>query len=301
MKKPKDSRKKDKRGSETDTDFQAESEEDSEAEPVLSDNDAAKELGEARPRGAPTSKILSSTPKPPAVVMQRKPPPPFVHGGVKINLASSEAHDVPFRSTESNSLNLTTAVAPQPLPRNVKSHDTVVKTFQRVKLPTRSPLEPTYGSFSNHLCPACHKNHPQGACELKVAGVEHCGLCGLAHFGYSRTCPHIKSETQVREMLLALKSSPEKKELVEAAVKYLRGVKGTLVQQKKKDREKAEALKSGVPLPMPAIGRPPNPGQQKSQQKTFVAPPANMNGMPYNQVSASPVLAWVSSHASPVP
>jgi hypothetical protein len=40
-------------------------------------------------------------------------------------------------------------------------------------------------------------------------------------------------------MLQALKNSPEKKELVEIAAKYLRGVKGTLVQQKKKDRERA--------------------------------------------------------------
>jgi hypothetical protein len=54
-------------------------------------------------------------------------------------------------------------------------------------------------------------------------------------------------------MLEALKSSNESKELVDAAMKYLRGVKGTLVQQKKRDREKAAATaqNGGVPPPAP--------------------------------------------------
>ncbi|KAF2258008.1 hypothetical protein CC78DRAFT_538119 [Lojkania enalia] len=114
-----------------------------------------------------------------------------------------------------------------------------VKPFVRAQLPIRSPLEFTMGQYNYQMCYACRQQHPLGACPLKVAGVEHCGLCGLAHFGHGRTCPHIKSETQVREMLEALKNSPEKRELVEAAVKYLRGVKGTLVQSKKKNKEKA--------------------------------------------------------------
>ena len=117
-----------------------------------------------------------------------------------------------------------------------------VKPFQRAQIPIRSPLDLTHRQYQNHLCPACRQQHPLGACQLKAAGVEHCGLCGMAHFGQGRTCPHIKSETQVREMLQALKNSPEKRELVEAAVKYLRGVKGTLVQQKRKDQQKAALL-----------------------------------------------------------
>lgn len=108
----------------------------------------------------------------------------------------------------------------------------------------------SYSPYINHICPACHQHHPRGACTLKVAGVEHCGLCGLAHYGHSRTCPHIRSETQVREMIEALKRSPEDRELVDTAVKYLRGVKGTLVQQKKKDREKA-ALATGHSTSLP--------------------------------------------------
>ncbi|RII05200.1 chromodomain-helicase-DNA-binding protein 4 [Alternaria sp. MG1] len=152
-----------------------------------------------------------------------------------------------------------------------------VKPFARAIILIRNPLEPTYGAPGIHICPACHKNHPSGACELKAAGVEHCGLCGLAHYGHSRTCPHIRSETQVREMLEALKNSPEKKELVDAAIKYLRGVKGTLVQQKKRDREKA-ALAKGQPVPPPTyagIGRPP----KNAYSRPHGALNGSMNGM----------------------
>jgi len=56
-------------------------------------------------------------------------------------------------------------------------------------------------------------------------------------------------------MLQALKSSPEKKELVDLAIKYLRGVKGHLVQQKKKDKERSAMQAAGIPIPGPS--RPP--------------------------------------------
>jgi chromodomain-helicase-DNA-binding protein 4 len=60
-------------------------------------------------------------------------------------------------------------------------------------------------------------------------------------------------------MLEALRNSNEPKELVDAATKYLRGVKGTLVQQKKRDREKAAAIANGTlpPTAGPATSRPP--------------------------------------------
>jgi chromodomain-helicase-DNA-binding protein 4 len=54
-------------------------------------------------------------------------------------------------------------------------------------------------------------------------------------------CPHIKSETMVRLMLEMLRQSPEPRELVEAAAKYLKGVKGHLVASKRKARELMEA------------------------------------------------------------
>jgi chromodomain-helicase-DNA-binding protein 4 len=65
-------------------------------------------------------------------------------------------------------------------------------------------------------------------------------------------------------MLEALRNSNEPKELVDAATKYLRGVKGTLVQQKKRDREKAAAIANGTLPPTTDASklRPPpgNPG-----------------------------------------
>lgn len=90
--------------------------------------------------------------------------------------------------------------------------------------------------------------HPQGACPLKIAGVEYCGLCGLAHYGIQRVCPHLNSETQVREMINAVRNSAEPPHVVEAAMKYLRGLKGNLVQAKKKKKEKAMGI---VPGPGP--------------------------------------------------
>ncbi|TKA69138.1 hypothetical protein B0A49_06317 [Cryomyces minteri] len=72
-----------------------------------------------------------------------------------------------------------------------------------------------------------------------LAGVEFCNLCGIAHYGESRTCPHINSETQVRAMLEALKHSTEEGRLVKEAKRYLTGVKGSIVQRKKQLRERA--------------------------------------------------------------
>ena len=46
-------------------------------------------------------------------------------------------------------------------------------------------------------CLACKTFHPQGQCPLKLAGTEMCNLCGIAHFGFNRTCPHLQSEVQV--------------------------------------------------------------------------------------------------------
>ena len=81
-----------------------------------------------------------------------------------------------------------------------------------------------------------------GWCRLKVAGVEHCGLCGLAHVGHGRTCPHLNSEAQVATLLASLKESPEPTELVEQATKYLRMIRGDLAQRKRtQERKQQEA------------------------------------------------------------
>ncbi|CAO2655961.1 Nn.00g047640.m01.CDS01 [Neocucurbitaria sp. VM-36] len=300
IKKP-DKRRKTKTGSESDTDFQADTEDESEPEPSIPEIDAAKELDNARRRstttianstlykqnGAGASRLSSSSAsKFPSITVTLPNPTKQAlqhpRGSVKVNPAPVKASQA---SSHQASHRITTPSAPlaHTALQAANTNGSAVKPFQRANMPIRSPLEPTYGSFSNRICPACNRNHPQGACDLKVAGVEHCGLCGLAHFGHSRTCPHIKSETQVREMLEALKNSPEKKELVDAAMKYLRGVKGTLVQQKKRDREKAELLRSGAPLPTPAIGRPAknlNPNQMQRPPYATQGHTVTGNGVP---------------------
>ncbi|KAG8625334.1 hypothetical protein KVT40_007085 [Elsinoe batatas] len=111
--------------------------------------------------------------------------------------------------------------------------------------PTNGPIITT--------CVACDNMHAQGSCPLKKAGLERCNLCGLAHFGHARICPHINSETQVRAMLDALKQSPEQGPLVREARKYLTGVKGTLVQKKKLEEEKRRKEVAGMEGPFQHI------------------------------------------------
>ncbi|KAJ4339411.1 hypothetical protein N0V95_007789 [Ascochyta clinopodiicola] len=249
-------RKKKRSDSEGDTDFQAESDEDTDVEAEAPEADVQQELA------APIQQHKVG-----GLAHQPSYPP---KGGEKLRLTDQAApvpvQRSPVRPTKQKtsgkpqvSSTITVTKATKPTLKKDAQEPTVislisppaspkltptssVKPFVRAHIPIRSPFESTNLSHMNRTCPACHKQHPSGACELKAAGVEHCGLCGLAHYGYSRTCPHIKSETQVREMLRALKSSPEKKELVDLAIKYLRGVKGTLVQQKKRDRERAAGM-----------------------------------------------------------
>jgi chromodomain-helicase-DNA-binding protein 4 len=259
-------RKRHSAGSESDTDFQAETEVESEGEPeAASALEVEKELGTQRRRE--TTTITTATPSKQngeGVSMSRlpsKPSPKVVPPklaahlptfGFKATLQVTKHGKASSRPAPTDTIDLT---SPSPI---VSTNRPKIKPFKRAQIPIRTALESTYGSHGNKVCPACRKQHLQGACELKISGVEHCGLCGLAHYGHSRTCPHIKSETQVRAMLEALKNSPEQRELVDAAMKYLRGVKGTLVQQKKRDRDKAATLANGgvPPAPVPTASRP---------------------------------------------
>lgn len=79
-----------------------------------------------------------------------------------------------------------------------------------------------------------------GWCRLKLAGVEHCGLCGIAHVGHGRTCPHLNSEVQVATLLGTLKESTEPSELKDKANKYLRMIRGDLVQRKRFQERKSQ-------------------------------------------------------------
>nr|XP_001389337.2 chromatin remodeling complex subunit (Chd3) [Aspergillus niger CBS 513.88] len=127
-----------------------------------------------------------------------------------------------------------------------------VHAFQRVPQQDLPPpldgnVEPV--PHQGPPCIACNRVHVVGHCRLKMAGVEHCPLCGLAHYGYSRTCPHLRSDTQVSRMLAALKESTEDRELVQLAKKYLNGIRGDLAQRKRKQASKAASSLTNHGIP----------------------------------------------------
>lgn len=109
----------------------------------------------------------------------------------------------------------------------------IVAPFQRVNLDIDTPASLGASPPDRLVCFACNKSHTPGQCRLKSAGVEHCGLCGLAHYGSGRTCPHLRSETQVTRMLEALKHSQEDPHLKNLAKSYIGGIKGSLAQQRR--------------------------------------------------------------------
>lgn len=139
----------------------------------------------------------------------------------------------------------------KPLKTTKLIYTPTAKSFRRAKIvwpthiPQDAPLPGDEDEDPAHPvvhCIACSTWHRGGYCPLKLAGPESCNLCGLAHFGVGRSCPHIRSETQLRDMLAALRQSPEPKHLIDLAKKYLTGVKGTIVQGKKIKAERAAQL-----------------------------------------------------------
>ncbi|KAE8349867.1 PHD/FYVE-zinc-finger like domain-containing protein [Aspergillus coremiiformis] len=134
-----------------------------------------------------------------------------------------------------------------------------VRPFERVNSITNADLALSTAGMDGYMenrpsCLACNQNHPVGSCRLKLAGVEHCGLCGLAHFGHARTCPHLQSDTQVARMLDALKRSTEDPELILQAKKYLTGIRGDLAQRARKQASKAAI--DGPPGATPTASNP---------------------------------------------
>lgn len=115
-------------------------------------------------------------------------------------------------------------------------------------------------------CVACNERHPVGYCRLKLAGVEHCGLCGIAHFGYARTCPHLQSEDEVRKMLEALRRSNEPRDLVKEAKRYLYGVRNDFSKRRRTAMLANAMPNQGGPTPSNAGAGAVTPGPQQQGQ-----------------------------------
>lgn len=110
---------------------------------------------------------------------------------------------------------------------------------------------------SRQPCFVCNGLHAEGYCPVKLAGVEYCGLCGIAHYGagFSRNCPHLNSVTQCRAMLETLKSSAEPQAHIDQAKKYLVGVVGNLNRKKKLKEINSSNAKNTMPVPIPPNGQ----------------------------------------------
>ncbi|KAN0080601.1 PHD/FYVE-zinc-finger like domain containing protein [Elaphomyces granulatus] len=117
------------------------------------------------------------------------------------------------------------------------------RPFQRVDVSQIGPPRLDGSSDFNPSslpCLACYRRHPVGYCPLKLAGVEHCGLCGIAHMGFQRTCPHLHSEAQLDLMLESLKESTEAKDLVDQARHYVRDVRRDLARKKRQSSKASD-------------------------------------------------------------
>ncbi|KAH8701920.1 PHD/FYVE-zinc-finger like domain-containing protein [Talaromyces proteolyticus] len=174
------------------------------------------------------------------------------------------------------------------------------RPFKRVDPTKPSSLDGNLDGASSRYterllpCIACGAMHPVGYCPLKLAGVEHCGLCGLAHIGYQRTCPHLNSEEQILVLLQALKQSTEPKALVDQARHYLYMVKGDLVSR----RKKAETAAAGR-LPNSSSSAPQPPSYTINRPPyQYLAPPqpsARITPSSFIQFGIGPLPSTISS------
>lgn len=101
-------------------------------------------------------------------------------------------------------------------------------------------------------CIACKSIHKEGYCPLKLAGPEKCNLCGIAHFGHARVCPHIASVTQLRAMLDAIKQSTEPADVKAVAKSKITGILGDLNQRRRRAAE-ASAQKNALSTPQNGV------------------------------------------------
>ena len=113
---------------------------------------------------------------------------------------------------------------------------------QQMTSPQPTQLTPRSANASTLAkgCLVCSRPHAPGQCPYRAAGVEHCPLCNIAHYGRGPICPHINSETQVMAMMTTLRESAEDPVLVAEAVRYLRGRLGELRRKKRQAKKEEE-------------------------------------------------------------
>ncbi|KGO64129.1 Zinc finger, PHD-type [Penicillium italicum] len=114
------------------------------------------------------------------------------------------------------------------------------RVFRRVESPPPVATRDTDGAQAAFPpCVACQRHHIPGRCPLRLAGVEFCGLCGLAHWGGRRACPHMQSGLQITRMLEALEKSTEAPSLISGAKRYLQGILKSVARSARDERKKA--------------------------------------------------------------
>ncbi|KAL8862594.1 MAG: hypothetical protein Q9178_001092 [Gyalolechia marmorata] len=154
--------------------------------------------------------------------------------------------------------------------------------FRRAHVPQPQPYDSAAQSFPingfdgthnaavvNH-CLACGTIHLQGSCPLKFAGVEYCGLCRQAHYGFGKrkACPHLHDLGQCYLMLEAIKQSEDSRELKDQVKKYLVGIIGNLRHEQKLTEEKKRES-----LQQQGQAAPSRPPLHTPQAHVYPAPP----------------------------
>ncbi|RJE23625.1 hypothetical protein PHISCL_04039 [Aspergillus sclerotialis] len=176
------------------------------------------------------------------------------------------------------------------------------RRFRRVADPsTVQPPESTRVGMDGNIerpvvCFVCKKLHPIGFCSLKTVGVEYCGLCGIAHFGHARTCPHLSSEIQVARMISALNKSKEDPKLIAEAKKYVQGIRGSLAQQR---RRREAGSSSRLNNTNDGTPRQPGPSSMHPSQYSFGSGQHPSPAQPVYPYSSASAVHPAQSYTSP--
>ena len=145
------------------------------------------------------------------------------------------------------------------------------------------PLNEVDKNVMPATCLACGKPHAMGYCPLKHAGVEHCPLCGIAHYGHYRTCPHLSSLTQCRRMLDALKQSTEPVAERKRAKQYLVGIIGDLNRRRRREQQPAQGEAGEGLVQISSATHTGMPGQAPSMSLMHRVVNGGVQGLPIQQ------------------